>query len=178
MIKPILTGVWVCAVTMGSAYVGAAWQRPATVTDKPDHSTSNDLVPIRTRMISVPVVADGGIRDLTLQHAVSPDHPSARRVDEKSDEVVPRQGLADPHQTEAAVGGKYFQLGRTLGTGLVAAPVIGVPTSVGYGVAAGGWAATVSMLASCSPGLVVVNVDNGFGAAVHAARIVRGGRHG
>lgn len=57
-------------------------------------------------------------------------------------------------------------------TGLVAAPVIGVPTSVGYGVAAGGWAATVSMLASCSPGLVVVNVDNGFGAAVHAARIV------
>ena len=61
-------------------------------------------------------------------------------------------------------------------TGLVAAPVIGVPTSVGYGVAAGGWAATVSMLASCSPGLVVVNVDNGFGAAVHAARIVRGAR--
>lgn len=63
-------------------------------------------------------------------------------------------------------------------TGLVAAPVIGVPTSVGYGVAAGGWAATVSMLASCSPGLVVVNVDNGFGAAVHAARIVAGARHG
>jgi NCAIR mutase (PurE)-related protein len=59
-------------------------------------------------------------------------------------------------------------------TGLVAAPVIGVPTSVGYGVAAGGWAATVSMLASCSPGLVVVNVDNGFGAAVHAARILLG----
>jgi pyridinium-3,5-biscarboxylic acid mononucleotide synthase len=57
--------------------------------------------------------------------------------------------------------------------GLVAAPVIGVPTSVGYGVAAGGLAAAATMLASCSPGLVVVNIDNGFGAAVHAAKIIR-----
>jgi pyridinium-3,5-biscarboxylic acid mononucleotide synthase len=57
--------------------------------------------------------------------------------------------------------------------GLVSAPVIGVPTSVGYGVSAGGLAAAASMLASCSPGLVVVNIDNGFGAAVHAAKIIR-----
>jgi pyridinium-3,5-biscarboxylic acid mononucleotide synthase len=57
--------------------------------------------------------------------------------------------------------------------GLVSVPVIGLPTSVGYGVAAGGVAAAVSMLASCSPGLVVVNIDNGFGAAVHAAKIIR-----
>jgi NCAIR mutase (PurE)-related protein len=57
--------------------------------------------------------------------------------------------------------------------GLVRAPVIGVPTSVGYGVAAGGLAAAASMLASCSPGLVVVNIDNGFGAAAHAAKIIR-----
>jgi pyridinium-3,5-biscarboxylic acid mononucleotide synthase len=57
--------------------------------------------------------------------------------------------------------------------GLVAAPVVGVPTSVGYGVAAGGMAAAASMLATCSPGLTVVNVDNGFGAAVHAAKIER-----
>ncbi len=57
--------------------------------------------------------------------------------------------------------------------GLVSAPVIGVPTSVGYGVAAGGLAAAASMLSSCSPGLVVVNIDNGFGAAAHAAKIIR-----
>jgi pyridinium-3,5-biscarboxylic acid mononucleotide synthase len=57
-------------------------------------------------------------------------------------------------------------------TGLVSVPVIGVPTSVGYGVAAGGLAAAASMLASCSPGLVVVNIDNGFGAAAHAAKII------
>jgi NCAIR mutase (PurE)-related protein len=56
--------------------------------------------------------------------------------------------------------------------GLVSAPVIGVPTSVGYGVAAGGLAAAASMLASCSPGLAVVNIDNGFGAAAHAAKII------
>jgi pyridinium-3,5-biscarboxylic acid mononucleotide synthase len=56
--------------------------------------------------------------------------------------------------------------------GLVSAPVIGVPTSVGYGVAAGGLAAAATMLASCSPGLAVVNIDNGFGAAAHAAKII------
>jgi NCAIR mutase (PurE)-related protein len=58
-------------------------------------------------------------------------------------------------------------------SGLVAAPVVGVPTSVGYGVSAGGMAAAAAMLASCAPGLAVVNIDNGFGAAVHAAKIVR-----
>lgn len=58
-------------------------------------------------------------------------------------------------------------------TGLVATPVVGVPTSVGYGVSAGGLVAAAAMLASCAPGLAVVNVDNGFGAAVHAAKIVR-----
>lgn len=57
--------------------------------------------------------------------------------------------------------------------GLVAPPVIGVPTSVGYGVSAGGLVAAAAMLASCSPGLVTVNVDNGFGAAAHAAKIVK-----
>lgn len=56
--------------------------------------------------------------------------------------------------------------------GLVDAPVIGLPTGAGYGVAAGGAAATTAMLASCSPGLVVVNTDNGVGAAAHAAKIV------
>ena len=56
--------------------------------------------------------------------------------------------------------------------GLVPQPVIGVPTSVGYGVATGGRAALHSMLASCAGGLTVVNVDNGCGAALAAARIV------
>jgi hypothetical protein len=57
--------------------------------------------------------------------------------------------------------------------GLVAAPVIAVPTSVGYGAAFGGLAALLGMLNSCAAGVTVVNIDNGFGAAVAASRIVR-----
>lgn len=55
--------------------------------------------------------------------------------------------------------------------GLVSAPVIAVPTSVGYGTGAGGLAALMSMLNSCAPGLAVLNIDNGFGAGCLAARI-------
>jgi NCAIR mutase (PurE)-related protein len=57
--------------------------------------------------------------------------------------------------------------------GLVDAPVVAVPTSVGYGVAEGGKAALSSALASCAPGLVVVNIDNGFGAAAAAIKMLR-----
>lgn len=57
-------------------------------------------------------------------------------------------------------------------TGLVSAPVVAVPTSVGYGAAFGGLAPLLTMLNSCSPGVTVVNIDNGFGAAVAAARIL------
>ncbi|HEV2277746.1 MAG TPA: nickel pincer cofactor biosynthesis protein LarB [Acidobacteriaceae bacterium] len=56
--------------------------------------------------------------------------------------------------------------------GLVAAPVIAVPTSVGYGAAFGGLAALLGMLNSCSPNVCVVNIDNGFGAAYVAAMMV------
>jgi hypothetical protein len=56
--------------------------------------------------------------------------------------------------------------------GLLRAPVIGVPTSVGTGVAQGGHVALNTMLASCSPGIAVVNIDNGFGAACLALKIL------
>ncbi len=55
--------------------------------------------------------------------------------------------------------------------GLVNVPVIGLPTSVGYGMGGGGVAALLSMLQSCAPGLAVVNIDNGIGAGAMAARI-------
>jgi NCAIR mutase (PurE)-related protein len=57
--------------------------------------------------------------------------------------------------------------------GLVASPVIAVPTSVGYGASFGGMAALLAMLNSCAPGIAVVNIDNGFGAAALAARILK-----
>lgn len=57
--------------------------------------------------------------------------------------------------------------------GLVPSPVVAVPTSVGYGASFGGLAALLAMLNSCAPGIAVVNIDNGFGAAALAARILR-----
>jgi NCAIR mutase (PurE)-related protein len=57
--------------------------------------------------------------------------------------------------------------------GLISAPVVAVPTSVGYGASFGGLAALLGMLSSCVPGVVTVNVDNGLGAAMAAHRIVR-----
>ena len=55
--------------------------------------------------------------------------------------------------------------------GLVDVPVIGLPTSIGYGMGGEGVAALMSMLQSCAPGLAVVNIDNGIGAGAMAARI-------
>jgi hypothetical protein len=58
--------------------------------------------------------------------------------------------------------------------GLVDKPIIGLPTSVGYGTGAKGYAALLSMLNSCAPGLLTVNIDNGFGAGYAAAQIIWG----
>lgn len=72
------------------------------------------------------------------------------------------------------VAGMDGALASVIG-GLVSRPVIAVPTSVGYGAASGGLAALLSMLASCAPGVVVVNVDNGYGAACAAVRCNQAG---
>jgi NCAIR mutase (PurE)-related protein len=62
--------------------------------------------------------------------------------------------------------------------GLVSGAVIGLPTSVGYGVAAGGMAALHAGLASCAPGVAMVNIDNGYGAACAALRVMAAIRRG
>ncbi|MBI4575402.1 MAG: nickel pincer cofactor biosynthesis protein LarB [Planctomycetes bacterium] len=69
-----------------------------------------------------------------------------------------------------AVAGKEGALPSVVG-GLVSCPVVAVPTSVGYGASLGGLAALLSMLNTCAAGVTVVNIDNGFGAGVAAARI-------
>ena len=75
-------------------------------------------------------------------------------------------------QVIIAVAGMEGALASVLG-GLVACPLVAVPTSVGYGASFGGLAALLAMLNSCAPGVAVVNIDNGFGAAVHAHQIMR-----
>jgi NCAIR mutase (PurE)-related protein len=57
--------------------------------------------------------------------------------------------------------------------GLAGQPIVAVPTSVGYGASFGGLAALLGMLNSCAPGVLVTNIDNGFGAAYAAYRMLR-----
>ena len=57
--------------------------------------------------------------------------------------------------------------------GLTGTPIVAIPSSVGYGASFGGLAALLAMLNSCAPGVVVSNIDNGFGAGVFAARVAR-----
>lgn len=76
------------------------------------------------------------------------------------------------HSVVIAVAGMEGALFSVLG-GLVAAPVIATPTSVGYGVATGGRVALHGALASCAAGITCVNIDNGYGAACAALRILR-----
>ncbi|MDA8101432.1 MAG: nickel pincer cofactor biosynthesis protein LarB [Nitrospiraceae bacterium] len=98
---------------------------------------------------------------------------------------VPDIGVAGLHRLLGKIGelrsfdvlivaaGMEGALPSVLG-GLVQNPVIAVPTSVGYGASAAGSTAMMSMLASCAPGVAVVGIDNGFGAACAAVRIVAG----
>ncbi len=71
------------------------------------------------------------------------------------------------------VAGMEGALASVVG-GLVECPVVAVPTSIGYGASFGGLAALLGMLNSCSPGVAVVNIDNGFGAGYFAGVIARG----
>ena len=110
---------------------------------------------------------------------------AARTLDALGHDVVERYdvGVAGLHRTLAAVeafdacrvvivvAGMEGALPSVI-AGLVRAPVIAVPTSVGYGTAFEGIAALLAMLTACAPGISVVNIDNGFGAAAVAHKIV------
>lgn len=97
---------------------------------------------------------------------------------------IPDVGVAGLHRTLAhledlksadviiAVAGMEGALPSVI-AGIVDCPVIGVPTSIGYGTSFGGITALLAMLNSCSGGVTVVNIDNGFGAAYAAALMVR-----
>ncbi len=75
------------------------------------------------------------------------------------------------HQAIIVIAGMEGALASVVG-GLCPRPIFAVPTSVGYGVSLGGMAALNGMLASCAPGIGVLNIDNGYGAACAAARVV------
>ena len=111
------------------------------------------------------------LEHLGLQSTLIPDVGVAGlwRLQEKLEEI-------NTHQVIIALAGMDGAMISVI-AGLTSRPVIGVPTSVGYGVSAQGLVALNSMLASCSPGVVVVNIDNGYGAACAASRVLRGVSH-
>jgi hypothetical protein len=144
----------------------------------------------RTFVVEQQPIVAGGRGTVLVICAGTSDLPVAReatitarlfgnKVDELSD-----VGVAGIHRLFAhserlrtaaviiVVAGMEGALPSVVG-GLVPAPIIAVPTSVGYGAAFGGIAALLGMLNSCAGGVTVVNIDNGFGAAYAATRINR-----
>lgn len=85
--------------------------------------------------------------------------------------VASRLEEINSHDVIIVVAGLDAALASVMG-GLTPKPVVAVPTSVGYGMARQGESALSSMLVSCAPGVSVMNIDNGYGAACSAARIV------
>lgn len=86
--------------------------------------------------------------------------------------LLENRKLLDSANVIVAVAGMEGALASVIG-GLVSVPVIALPTSIGYGASFNGLAALLSMLNSCSEGVTVVNIDNGFGAGYSAAQINR-----
>jgi len=86
--------------------------------------------------------------------------------------LLSRRAVLDAASVVIVVAGMEGALASVVG-GLVAVPVIAVPTSIGYGASFGGLAPLLTMLNSCASGVTVVNIDNGFGAAYAASLINR-----
>jgi NCAIR mutase (PurE)-related protein len=125
------------------------------------------------------LVVTAGTSDLRVaeEAAVTAD-AMACRVDRLTDvgvagihRLLSRRDALDTAGVIIVVAGMDGALASVVG-GLVRVPVIAVPTSVGYGASFGGIAPLLTMLNSCAAGVTVVNIDNGFGAAVAAARIL------
>jgi pyridinium-3,5-biscarboxylic acid mononucleotide synthase len=86
--------------------------------------------------------------------------------------LLSKLDLIQEAEAVVSVAGMEGALTSVIG-GLASCPVIGVPTSVGYGASFNGLAALLAMLNSCAPGVAVVNIDNGFGAGLFAHTILR-----
>jgi NCAIR mutase (PurE)-related protein len=86
--------------------------------------------------------------------------------------ILHKREVFDRTSVVIVVAGMEGALPSVVG-GMVAGPVIAVPTSIGYGASLGGFSALAGMLSSCAAGILVCNIDNGFGAAYAAARILR-----
>ncbi len=141
----------------------------------------------RTVLVGEPPVARGVVAVIaagTSDGPVAEEAAISARAFGAHVERVDDVGVAGLHRLLAArpaldradvlvvVAGMEGALPSVIG-GLVGTPIVAVPTSIGYGASFGGLAALLGMLNSCSAGVTVVNIDNGFGAGVFAARVAR-----
>ena len=136
-----------------------------------------DTAPVAQREVGL-LILTGGTADLPVaEEATITAQVMGCKVKRISDVGVAglHRLLAQRESLQAArviivVAGMEAALASVV-SGLVSAPVIAVPTSVGYGASFGGLAALLGMLNACAPGVGVVNIDNGFGAGYLAAQI-------
>jgi NCAIR mutase (PurE)-related protein len=126
------------------------------------------------------LVISAGTADLTVaEEAASTCEAMGNRVDRLFDvgvagihRLLAHQEILSKARVIIVVAGMEGALPSIVG-GLVSAPIIAVPTSIGYGASFGGLAPLLTMLNTCSPGIAVVNIDNGFGAGYIAGLINR-----
>jgi NCAIR mutase (PurE)-related protein len=141
--------------------------------------------PARTPQSEVPVlVVTAGTSDVPVaeEAALTVEHILGRRVHRLYDvgvaglhRLLEHQPLLRTARCVIVCAGMEGALPSVVG-GLAPCPVIAVPTSVGYGVSAGGFAALNAMLSACASNVSVVNIDNGFSAGVIASLIARSAR--
>lgn len=146
------------------------------------HSMARLLILDRSKEVKQPgvLVASGGTADMPVaEEAALTAELMGCQVDRLYDvgvaglhRLLSQNGKLQQARVIVAVAGMEGALASVI-TGLVAAPVIAVPTSVGYGASFNGLAALLSMLNSCANGMAVVNIDNGFGAGYMAGMINR-----
>ncbi len=160
-----------------AAYPGVEVNRLARTAHMPSHTHAEDALTGTVLLLSagtsdLPVAEEAAVTaaamGATVERAYDVGVAGIHRLLEQGP-VLQRASVI------IVVAGMEGALPSVVG-GLVAVPVIAVPTSVGYGAAFGGIAALLGMLNSCASGLTVVNIDNGFGAACAAIRILRAAR--
>lgn len=173
-----LTGPRLLGTRASPAHYAAAHDRlPALQYSATARCLWLDREPERTRRPGVVVVAAGTSDLPVLEEATLTldlmGHQPQRIVDvgvAGLHRLLPHIGAIQNANVVITIAGMEGALASVIG-GLTDAPVIAVPTSVGYGASFGGLAALLAMLNSCASGVAVVNIDNGFGAAHMAALI-------
>ena len=162
-------GEAVCLEISGLVYHAAARMLTAQIEDKHQDIGGGPVLLLTAGTSDIPVAEEAFVTLRCLGNEVERLYDVGVAGIHR---LLSRRDLLDKAAILIVVAGMEGALPSVVG-GLVDKPIIAVPTSVGYGTGLGGIAALLGMLNSCAPGIAVVNIDNGFGAACMAASISR-----